>query len=82
MPVVTAAYDDPAFQTDVIKLKQVTLADHAQPMPLYPSEGQMETLVGTAIKNLLATAAQGGSVSEADVKSALEDANSQMSSGQ
>lgn len=82
LPVVTSAYDDPAFQSDTIKLKQVTLADHAQPMPLYPSEGQMETLVGTAIKNLLATAAQGGSVSEADVKSALEDANSQMSSGQ
>ena len=82
LPVVTAAYDDPAFQSDAIKLKQVTLADHAQPMPLYPSEGQMETLVGTAIKNLLASAAQGKSVSEDDVKSALEDAASQMSSGQ
>ncbi|GAA0958012.1 extracellular solute-binding protein [Frigoribacterium faeni] len=82
LPVVTSAYDDPAFQSDTIKLKQVTLADHAQPMPLFPSEGQMETLVGTAIKGLLATAAQGGSVSEADVKSALEDANSQMSTGQ
>ena len=82
LPVVTAAYDDPAFQSEAIKLKQVTLADHAQPMPLYPSEGQMETLVGTAIKNLLASAAQGKSVSEDDVKSALEDAASQMSSGQ
>jgi multiple sugar transport system substrate-binding protein len=82
LPVVTAAYDDPAFQSEAIQLKQVTLADHAQPMPLYPSEGQMETLVGTAIKDLLASAAQGQDVSEADVKSALEDAASQMSSGQ
>ena len=73
---------DPAFKTEQIALKQKTLAEHAQPMPLQVSEGQMETLVGTAIKNLLAQAAQGKSVSEADVKAALEDANSQMTASQ
>ncbi|MBF4575999.1 sugar ABC transporter substrate-binding protein [Frondihabitans sp. VKM Ac-2883] len=82
IPVVTDAYDDPAFKTAAIKLKQEILKDHAQPMPLQVSEGQMETLVGTAIKNLLAQAAQGKDVSESDVKSALEDANSQMTASQ
>lgn len=80
LPVVTAAYDDPAFQSEAIQLKQVTLEDHAQPMPLYPSEGQMETLVGTAIKDLLAQAAQGNEVTEDDVRSALDSAASQMNS--
>ncbi|WP_423918761.1 ABC transporter substrate-binding protein [Frigoribacterium sp. 2-23] len=82
LPVVTSAYDDTAFQTPEIQLKKEILSDHAQPMPLFSSEGQMETLVGTAIKNLLAQAAQGKAVSESDVKSALSDANSQMSTGQ
>lgn len=82
LPVVKDAYSDPSFSSTEITLKQKTLADHAQPMPLQASEGQMETLVGTAIKNLLAKAAQGQSVSESDVKSALEDANSQMTAGQ
>ncbi|MGO2005301.1 MAG: sugar ABC transporter substrate-binding protein, partial [Arthrobacter rhombi] len=76
--VVTAAYDDEAFQSDEITLKKDILANHAQPMPLYPSESQMETLVGTAVKNLFAKIAQGEKVSEADVKKALDNANSQM----
>ncbi|MGP5218137.1 ABC transporter substrate-binding protein [Arthrobacter rhombi] len=78
LPVVTAAYDDEAFQSDEITLKKDILANHAQPMPLYPSESQMETLVGTAVKNLFAKIAQGQKVSEADVKKALDNANSQM----
>ncbi|MGP9616216.1 ABC transporter substrate-binding protein [Arthrobacter sp. AOP36-A1-22] len=78
LPVVTAAYDDEAFQSDEITLKKDILANHAQPMPLYPSESQMETLVGTAVKNLFAKIAQGEKVSEADVKKALDNANSQM----
>lgn len=78
LPVVTAAYDDPAFKSEEISLKKDILANHAQPMPLYPSESQMETLVGTAVKNLFAKIAQGEKVTEADVKKALENANSQM----
>ncbi|WP_029150544.1 ABC transporter substrate-binding protein [Microbacterium indicum] len=78
LPIVTAAYDDEAFQSDDIAMKQEILAEHAQPMPLYPSEGQMETLVGEAINGLFAQIAQGGTVTEDDVRSALEDADSQM----
>ena len=80
LPVVTEAYDDPAFQSDEIALKRDTLAEHAQPMPLYPTEGQMETLVGTAVKDLFARIAQGGVVTEDDVREALEDAAAQMPS--
>ncbi|WOF23341.1 sugar ABC transporter substrate-binding protein [Microbacterium betulae] len=80
LPVVTEAYDDPAFQSDEIALKQQILSEHAQPMPLYPTEGQMETLVGTAIKDLFARIAQGGTVTEDDVREALEDAAAQMPS--
>ena len=78
LPVVTAAYDDPAFETEEIGVKQDVLANHSKPMPLVPSEGQMETLVGTAIKDLFARAAQGQEVTEDDIRTALEDANSQL----
>jgi multiple sugar transport system substrate-binding protein len=78
LPVVTSAMDDPAFDTPEMSAKKVTYAEHSQPMPLYPSEGQMETLVGEAIGKLFAKIAQGDSVSEDDVRAALEDAQAQM----
>ncbi|WP_102158536.1 ABC transporter substrate-binding protein [Zhihengliuella halotolerans] len=78
LPAITSAYDDEAFQSEEIQLKKEILADHAQPMPLYPSEGQMETLVGTAVKDLFARVAQGQDVTEEDVRKALENASSQM----
>jgi multiple sugar transport system substrate-binding protein len=81
LPVVTGASTDAAFQTDEVKSKRDALANHALPMPLVAKEGQMETLTGTAIKNLFAKAAT-GTVSEADIKAALEDANNQMAAAQ
>jgi multiple sugar transport system substrate-binding protein len=81
LPVVTGASSDAAFQTDEVKSKRDALANHALPMPLVAKEGQMETLTGTAIKNLFAKAAT-GTVSEADIKAALEDANNQMAAAQ
>ncbi|MEO3931899.1 sugar ABC transporter substrate-binding protein [Micrococcaceae bacterium Sec7.4] len=81
LPVVTGASSDAAFQTAEVKLKNDALANHALPMPLIPKEGQMETLTGTAIKNLFAKAAT-GTVSEADVQAALKDANNQMAAAQ
>ncbi len=81
LPVVSSASSDAAFQTDEVKLKNDALANHALPMPLIPKEGQMETLTGTAIKNLFAKAAT-GTVTEADVQSALKDANNQMVAAQ
>jgi multiple sugar transport system substrate-binding protein len=81
LPVVTDAYADEAFQSKEISLKQKILENNAKPMPLISAEGQMETLVGTAIKNLFAQAAT-GTVSEADIRQALKDANSQMVAAQ
>jgi multiple sugar transport system substrate-binding protein len=81
LPVVTGASSDAAFQTEEVKSKRDALANHALPMPLVAKEGQMETLTGTAIKNLFAKAAT-GTVSEADIKAALEDANNQMAAAQ
>lgn len=81
LPTVKDAYDAEEFQDESAKLKEKTLAEHAQPMPLVAQEGQMETLVGTAVKNLFAQAAT-GSVTRADVERALSDANNQMSAAQ
>lgn len=78
LPVVEEVYDEEAFQSEEIQLKQEILEDHARPMPLQVSEAQMETTVGTAIRDLLADAAQGAEISEDDVRSALEDAQTQM----
>jgi multiple sugar transport system substrate-binding protein len=74
LPSVKAAYDDPKFKTDAAKQKQKTLAEHAKPMPLIAKEGQMETLVGGAVKALFAQAAT-GELSEQDIEKALTDAN-------
>lgn len=81
LPVVSAASTDAVFQTPEVKAKNDALANHALPMPLVAKEGQMETLTGTAIKNLFAKAAT-GTVSGDDVKAALKDANNQMAAAQ
>lgn len=78
LPVLTEAYEDEAFQSDEIQHKLETLENHAEPMPRYPDQSQMETLVGTAIRDLLAEVAQGGTVTEDDVREALAAAESQM----
>ena len=78
LPVLEPVYDREEFQSEEIQLKQEILEDHAEPMPLYPSESQMETVVGTAIRDLLAEAAQGADVTEEDVRDALSAAETQM----
>jgi multiple sugar transport system substrate-binding protein len=77
LPVVNAAYSDKTFQTPFYQTFKTVLADHSEPMPLISAEGQMETLVGTALKGLWAKAAT-GPVSEAQILSALTQANQQM----
>jgi multiple sugar transport system substrate-binding protein len=55
-----------------------TLASSAAPLPQVPNESQFETLVGTAMKDLLADAAAGKAVTTASVKTALTKAQQQM----
>lgn len=78
LPVVTAAYENEAFNDDVAATFATILQDRAAPMPQLPEEGQMETLVGGAVKDLIGRAAVGEAVTEADVRAALENANEQM----
>jgi multiple sugar transport system substrate-binding protein len=79
LPVVKAAQDHPAFDTPSLRTFNSILSNHAEPMPLINQEGQMETIVGGALKGLFATAATKGAVSQAQVKAALTDANQKMS---
>jgi multiple sugar transport system substrate-binding protein len=78
LPVVQEAYSDPAFKTPEMQTFETILAQHAAPMPLIPQEGQMETVMGGAVKQLLATAASGKPVTTSVVQSQLSDANQTM----
>ncbi len=78
LPVVKDAYSDPAFQTPQVRTFETILAQHAAPMPLIPQEGQMETVMGGSVKQILALAASGRQVSASDVKAQLSAANDTM----
>jgi multiple sugar transport system substrate-binding protein len=78
LPVVKQAQSNPKFSSPNLKTFNSILADHAEPMPLIDQEGQMETIVGGAVKQLFATAATKGSVSASQVQSALSEANQKM----
>lgn len=81
LPITKEAQRDPAFSSGNLKTFNEILANNAAPMPLIPEEGQMETVVGDALKGLFAKAATGGAVSEDDVRAALKEANEKMASG-
>ena len=80
LPVTKEAAADPAFQDETTKVFQDIYANHSAPMPLVADEGQMETLVGGAVKTLFAKAAT-GKVTEKDVKKELTAANQKMAAG-
>ncbi len=78
LPVLTSVAQEPEFQTEKLKVFTNIYAHHSAPMPLVTDEGQMETLVGGAVKNLFAKAASTGKVSAKDVKKELAAANQKM----
>src|SRR3954454_5639696 len=78
LPVVKQAQSAPAFPSPNLKTFNSILADHAEPMPLIPEEGQMETIIGDSMKQLIAQSATKGPVSDAQVKAALKGANDKM----
>ncbi|WP_253778185.1 ABC transporter substrate-binding protein [Goodfellowiella coeruleoviolacea] len=80
LPVVPDAYTDPAFQTPTIETFRSVLADTAEPLPMIPQEAQFETLIGAALKDLLARAASGQPVDDATIHDKLATANEQMKS--
>jgi multiple sugar transport system substrate-binding protein len=66
--------DDPAEA----KAFQDVLNTRAEPLPLVPAEAAYETNVGNAVNALVAQAATGKEVSEADIKAALQEAEDKM----
>lgn len=78
IPPVKEAQADPAFATPELKALTDVLAASAKPLPQVADESQFETLVGTAVKNLLAAAAAGKAVTDESVRSELTKAQQQM----
>ncbi|WP_405016802.1 sugar ABC transporter substrate-binding protein [Kitasatospora sp. NBC_00070] len=81
IPPVKDAQADSAFATPELKTLSNVLATSAAPLPQVANESQFETLVGTAVKNLLAAAAAGKPVTEESVKAELTKAQQQMPAG-
>ncbi|MEV8097481.1 sugar ABC transporter substrate-binding protein [Kitasatospora sp. NPDC085879] len=78
IPPVKDAQADPAFATPELQALSEVLGTSAQPLPQVANESQFETLVGTAVKNLLAAAAAGKPVTDDSVKAELTKAQQQM----
>ncbi|MFJ5230017.1 ABC transporter substrate-binding protein [Kitasatospora sp. NPDC088391] len=78
LPPVKAAQSDPKFATPELQTLAGVLQKSAAPLPQVPSESQFETLIGTAVKNLLASAAAGKPITDATVKDELSKAQQQM----
>jgi multiple sugar transport system substrate-binding protein len=52
-------------------------ANHSEPMPLVPDEGAMETALGTTLVKLWPKA-EAGTLTDADIRTALRDAEALM----
>ncbi|MCU7825486.1 ABC transporter substrate-binding protein [Kitasatospora sp. DSM 101779] len=78
IPPVADAQGDAAFATPELQALSKVLGSSAQPLPQVANESQFETLVGTAVKNLLAAAAAGKPVTDESVKAELTKAQQQM----
>jgi multiple sugar transport system substrate-binding protein len=81
LPVLKDAYNDPQFSTPLIGTFRQVLADQSESLPMIPQESQFETLIGTAVKDLLAQAASGQPVDDSVIQAKLRSANDQMRSG-
>ncbi|MFC6598538.1 sugar ABC transporter substrate-binding protein [Kitasatospora paranensis] len=78
IPPVTDAQGDAAFATPELEALTKVLGTSAQPLPQVANESQFETLVGTAVKNLFASAAAGKPITDDSVKAELTKAQQQM----
>ena len=72
--------ETPVFTDNSVEAKtfQDIYATMSKPLPLVAAEDQFESTVGKAMSALFAKVATGGTVSAADVKSALKDAQDQV----
>jgi multiple sugar transport system substrate-binding protein len=77
LPVVQAAYADPAFSDPVTAAFGRILRDRSETMPMTPAEARMEQVLGGAVRDLWVDAAT-GEVTDAEIDAALADAERQM----
>ena len=80
LPVVkggTVNFTDSKTEADAF---QSVLNERAEPLPLVPAEAAYETNVGNAVNALVAQAATGKPVTDADIKAALKEAEDKMAS--
>ncbi|MEU6117473.1 sugar ABC transporter substrate-binding protein [Streptomyces sp. NPDC047117] len=75
-PVLDAQKSKPRDPDEAVQRE--VLAKSAAPLPQVPDESQFETLVGGAMKELLADAAAGKKLTTADVRAKLTEAQQQM----
>ncbi len=81
LPVIEAAYDHEAFDDDHLRTLRDVLREYAEPFPQVPEAGQVESLLGGAMKELLARVATGDVISDDDIRAALRDAGQQLEVG-
>ncbi|MEU9077686.1 sugar ABC transporter substrate-binding protein [Kitasatospora sp. NPDC048538] len=78
IPPVKEAQADPAFATPELRTLADVLRTSSAPLPQVTEESQFETLVGTAVKNLMGAAAAGRPVTDDTVRAELGKAQQQM----
>lgn len=79
LPVNVAAQDAEPFQSEKYELFNRIYTEHSEPMPQIPQEGEMETIMGSAIAELFAQAASSGEpVTEGQVRNRLAAAEAEM----
>jgi multiple sugar transport system substrate-binding protein len=78
LPPVQSAQQDPAFDTEDLKVFRGVLANSSATLPMVPKESQFETVIGTAMKELFADAAAGRPITEERVKAKLSAAQQKM----
>lgn len=78
LPVVKGGTVNFTDNPDEAKVFQQVLESKAKPLPLVPAEAAYETNVGNAVNALVAQAATGKTVTDADIKAALQEAQDKM----
>ena len=78
LPVVKGGTVNFTDNPDEATVFQQVLESKAKPLPLVPAEAAYETNVGNAVNALVAQAATGKTVTDADIKAALQEAQDKM----
>jgi len=77
LPVLAAAAD--SVTDEQTKTFLDIYNNKAKPLPLVPAEDQFESTVGKAMNDMFAKIATGSTVSDSDIKTALQTAQDQVS---